>query len=164
MAISYTKNGSSLERFLSSHEFEASGGTATAYGTVNNMTKMWQFDAASTEIIAVEAGRLPSHWTTYDVILEWMDISTTGGDVVWRVQHGTFGNGEAVSAASLTDAAKVTATTSGQYTRVVTTLASGLSVVSTETLALRIVRFGGDAADTLGNDAAVSGVVLKKAS
>lgn len=122
------------------------------------------FDAASTETVYA-AMALPADWLTFGADMVWTNAGAAGaGNTVWRLDSGVgFGDGEAPTtgvagtnrtiAAPAVDVAKVS------------TLESGLAVPSSgELMPLRLRRVGGDAGDTLGNDACVLGLRLVKAT
>lgn len=142
----------------STHFFATSGSPALG------LRQRWPvllFDASATEIAAVPV-MVPVGWATLTVKLMWTNPGAGSGDVRWLVGAGTRrGDGdtlvtETTPAATLTAPAQDVVQLSASFGA--TTVEGGKANL------VAVRREGGDAADTLANDAAVIGVLLEKAS
>jgi hypothetical protein len=120
------------------------------------------FDASAAEAISF-GGVLPHYWSTFDIKLWWANDSTGSGDVVWAVRYKFAANGTDAGT-SPTTLTSTTATAGLNNVIVVSTAHSAVLNTSGNLLFLSVERTATDAADTLGNDAALIGVELVRVS
>jgi hypothetical protein len=121
----------------------------------------WFFDATAEEHIAAPA-RFPADWVTVDVDIQWTNVGTGTGDVVWEVFIDTAA--VAGSLATSGTSGRVTATAPSQNVRARSIAITGLTINHADLKNIRVLRRAGDAADSLANDAAVLAISLRKAS
>lgn len=103
----------------------------------------------------------PQWWATFDVDLYWSNAGAGSGDVTWRARSAFITDGDTVAVPSGTS---TDATAPAQNVAEVTTILSGVTLTAGELLQLFIQRVGGSGTDTLGNDAALLGVMLRQVS
>lgn len=120
------------------------------------------FDAAAIE---ASAGSFipPAHWASTHVDLYWVNAVAAAGDVVWRLDWKSAGDGELVTgptAAPQVTAAAPEATGTVEVTRI----GSAIAYTPGEYGLVKIQRRATDAADTLANDAGVLGILLSRAA
>lgn len=144
-----------LQSVLGSPSFVTNIGSGQAWPA-------WSMDQTALEAVQ-QSVFLPADWATYDVDLYWCNVSATTGNVVWRLDYLSAGQGDLVSD-GVTNAAAVTAAAGLQHIMQVTTLATAVAAVSDEPTWLRVLRVASDGADTLANDAAILGMRLRKVS
>lgn len=149
--------------YLPAQVFVAVTGTPVVGEASTNDIGGYLFDAAATEIVFGMA-QIPTGWNTYNTELWWVNAGAGSGNVVWRLDYSTgFGDGEAVNPG--TAGTQRTVAAPAGTTAEVTAMDSGITSPTTgELVPFRLRRIGGDAADTLANDACVLGVRLVKAS
>ena len=123
----------------------------------------WLLDAAITEQVNHGRGPMPSWWATFDVKIYWTNAGAGAGDVRWRVVGGANADAVSLATADATDTS-LTVTAPAQDVLKVTTLAAGLTAYTNRLYNLRVLRTGAHAEDTLGNDCALLGVELARAS
>jgi hypothetical protein len=149
-------------RWVSAGEFGAIAGTP-AFGQVASRWAVMLFDASSTESAAASIA-VPAAWTSINVDLYWTNAGAGSGNVVWRLLADRAGNTETLAAsAGGGDSTNLTIAAPAQEVLKVSSLLSGQATDPTKVLNLRIIRTGGDAADTLANDAALLGVLITPA-
>lgn len=140
------------------------GGGSPTFTNSGKGYHYWSMDSASTESVAATRF-LPDSWSAFDVELWWVNDSSGSGDAAWRLSWMFAGDGESTGASgTLTPESIVTDTAGGEDGMVVVSIASGLTATSGKMLLVRVGREGGNVGDTLGNDAGVVHVRLKKAS
>lgn len=123
----------------------------------------WQFDAASSEIVHVDAGLTPTGWASAAVDLYWTNPSSTSGNVRWDVYFGNFGDGELMNLGSA-DTQTIAAPAVAHTAKVSTFHAAGKAQTVGEVMTFAVTRLGADAADTLANDATLVGALVRKVS
>lgn len=128
--------------------------------TVLNKRQVWRFDSSANEAVSFGVD-VPKHWTTFDVILEWTNLSSGSGDVVWRADVTSTADGGSLSTPSGGTSATVTAP--AQDVLETSTVESGVSRSDNHTVCV-VTRIASDVADTLGNDAGLVAVKLSKVS
>lgn len=141
----------------SAYNFNASSPALTDVAT--NWTA-WLFDSSSIETITTSLV-LPDSWTTYDVSIYWTNAGAGSGSVVWY-----HGGTSAIDGGNLTSGHAETGTTiaaPAQNILKISTVQAGVTA-SAGVNNSRLFRFASDGNDTLGNDAAVLGVLFVKAS
>lgn len=150
--------------FIPAQQFAATSGSPVM-GTSGAVAAIMLFDQTGTEAASAFV-QVPAGWVSYDIELWFVNAAASAGNVVWRCDRSNlgFGGGETIDPATAgtqrTEAANATANVV-----TVTTMDSAISAPTAgEMLTLRIRRIGGDAADTLANDAGLVGLRLVKAS
>ena len=123
----------------------------------------WSLDATAYEAIMATI-QVPANWATVDVHVVWTNPASSTGNVRFRLYTQEFSDTDSTNAG--TSNGDVDAAAPAQFVTQVTTLAVGVAVNGGpgEYLSLWLQRRGGDAADTLANDAAVLGFEVRKAS
>lgn len=152
------------EAFFPAPLFVAITGSPVVGEASTNDIGGYLFDAAATEIvIAVVA--VPVGWATYNTELWWVNAGAGSGDVVWRLDYSPgFGDGESSTSGIVAGTSRTATAPAGAVVEK-TAMDSGIAVpTSGELTVLRLRRTGGDAADTLANDACMLGVKLVKAT
>lgn len=129
--------------------------------TTTNRWPAYAFDSAAAELTSV-TWLVPTGWSTVHVDFYWTNLGAGSGDVVWRCDLGSAGDGETLSSPS--DGTPVTATAPAQNVLEVTRMLTSAAVTAGEMALIDVVRLGADGADTLGNDAGVTGVAITRAS
>lgn len=150
------------ERWFNVLDLQSTGGSAALSiqgSTVPNRVGAYLMDAAAEEAVSC-AIRHMEGWSTFDVDLWWSNAGAGAGDCVWALDQLTVSPTGSVNSNSA--GSNVTATAPVQYTNKVTTLASGVAVVASTIHRLTVRRVAADAADTLANDAAIFGVMLRR--
>jgi hypothetical protein len=148
--------------FVSAGEGISSFGTPTqGRYALNYAFGGWLLDSATTEVVSF-ALMPPFHWTTYDIAIWWANDSTGAGDVRWSVNLDSYAVGDDTSSGGVQF--NQTATAGANNVTVRTTFSTGRTNVSGELVLMAVGRVGGDAADTLGNDCALLGLELVRAS
>ena len=121
----------------------------------------WLFDAASTEVIAVN-GQMPHSWKQGTAIIphvHWQKTTSASGNVLWRLEYIIAPIGEAMSTSFTTlDATTTVAGTPDNNTANEHLITSFGSVDMTgyeisDMIICKVSRIGGDASDTYGADA-----------
>jgi hypothetical protein len=118
----------------------------------------WLLDSASIELVSTTF-LLPTSWNTYDVYLWWANDGAGTGDVKLAVNQYTV-----TTTGSFYGTLAKTVTASAQNTLVHTKMNNTAISVVADMLMFNMRRDGDDAADTLGNDIAVCGLMLEKVS
>ena len=86
-------------------------------------------------------------WSTYDVVLRWMNLAASTGDVFFRLSRESYAVGDTLPTTA-TDVNKIVPDGTQNVVQE-TTLASGITVPTAgEIAALNITRFGTNANDT----------------
>lgn len=143
-------------------DFEAVDGSPTRDGLLSSIYwNAWLLDAASAEAIAA-GGIIPSGWATVDVDMYWSNAGAGAGNVVWNYRMDTKGDGETMG--NIVSDVSATIAAPAQYVVKKSTILSGEAVTAGEWFSAVLYRLGADAADTLANDAAVLGFVIRRAS
>lgn len=146
----------------------AAGGvpTLTVAGS-GNFTAAWLFDASAVETIAGSVV-LPTTWNTFAVDLYWMNEGAGAGNVEWIVFYGLDNAGDNVdSSGGGTYVARISAADIQDDLVVSTMQSAGVDAAISygDQLFSFIVRRDASAGgDTLGNDAALIGVLLRRVS
>lgn len=146
---------------LGAQNFMLGSGSAALSVAASGTTPHWLLDSAASETIAALT-RIPAHWTTFNVVFWWFNVSGGGaGDVRWSFEYLAVTDGMTITDAS--SSASVTATALAAQVVESTVVASGLTAPN-GLMRLRPMRLGAHAADTLGNDVGLFAVQLVKAS
>lgn len=122
------------------------------------------FDAAVNEIASVSTD-VPAGWATYNVNLWWVNAGAGSGAVRWRLDVANLADGVTLTDPT-TAGTQPTPTALAQNVVETTAMRTTAQTAPTDAqaLVLELVRLGGDAADTLPNDAGVLGLMLVKVS
>lgn len=151
--------------WLGAGDFELGYASPSRSRLTNSGYPGWLLDASSIEGIIASA-RLPTHYSTFHVDLYWTNAGAGAGDAYIRFGVSMTGDGESLnnySGKGFTSFGAVTAP--AQWVLEVTRLtASAGTNQSGEIFGIYIDRLADDAADTLGNDIAIVGVLITKAS
>jgi hypothetical protein len=124
-----------------------------------NRWPAWMLDAASSEILGW-ASRIPRDWNNLAIDVVWANAGAGSGDVVLRADVGFRTLGQTAATPGAGTPATVTA---GAVNVIATTqLVATVGVTASAFAVIDLVRVGGDAADTLGNDIAVLGLILRR--
>lgn len=130
-------------------------------GTAGYAYTAWLLDSASLEIVSGMV-TLPSWWSTYHVDLLYSNAGAGSGNIRIGMQRLQIADGNSVNAESATSLATYTAPARDVF-KVQRTFTSASTATSPHVL-FNVFRDGADAADTLGNDIAVWGVLFTRAS
>jgi len=123
---------------------------------------MYFFDAASTE--AIEAGALvPVGWSDVSVSMFWTNAGAGAGNVIWYVDGLEVAPGTTLDTADSLNSVAHTLTATTQSILLESSMGTFSGLTAGRYLLVRPKRFGGEAGDTLGNDAGLLGVKLTKA-
>jgi hypothetical protein len=123
----------------------------------------WLLDAATHENVSAQTV-IPAGWATVNVNFYWTNAGAGAGDVQWSLRvEGAFGHGDTLGSAL---SAPFTGASVAPAQNVVKgeQFATGLPVTPGKMFGLLMQRDGGNAADTLGNDAALIAVEIRRAS
>jgi hypothetical protein len=134
-------------------------GGAASMGAVNVLTALL-FDAAAVEESGT-VGLVPANWPTFDILLWWTNAGAGVGNVRWRADHAVTSDGGTLT--RVINAA-VTLAAPAQGVVKVSPLVYGIARTNLPVVHINAVRIGNDGADTLGNDAALIAIELRKAS
>lgn len=158
MSIRTPSSSGTSALWIPANLFMNSSGTPT-FAAVGSPARwpMWLMDAAATEIIAATT-MVPSSFANVKIELYWTNAGAGSGDVVWRASLDS--KADAGTLANPSTLADNTITAPAQTVLKVSTLVASQAVDATKVLDFEIIRIGGNAADTLANDAGVIGVLL----
>jgi hypothetical protein len=124
----------------------------------------WLFDAVSTELASFGYS-LPTYWRSYHVDLYWTNAGAGTGDVVWTLQTNGLADGETLGNPAGGTPTVTVAAPAQDVLKVSRMTSSALSYGANDYAMTGVLwRDGGNAADTLGNDAAALGVEFVRAS
>lgn len=150
--------GTSADLWVPATAFSNNFGSPTLNATAG--LPAWLLDAAGTEVI-VAAVDIPEDWTTFDVDLWWTNAASGGaGNVVLNFRYSWIQDGDTLNA-GLTNLGNVTLTAPAPLVTEVTAMASTLTPTAGKKFRIDFRRSGGDAADTLANDVAILGFVVR---
>lgn len=147
------------ERIITAGELAAFTGAPILTNFGNQ--PVWQvLNAAVTGVAALVT--VPRDWLTYNVDLYWS--ADTTGDVVWRGDHQPVYDGSNLLTGASTGA-PITVTVPAGYITKVTTLRIDVPTTPTRQTSVRVLRDGGNAADTCATDLVyVLGIRLRRTS
>lgn len=141
----------------------ATAGSAAA-AVENSKTPYVAFDAAGTETWTTRPFKVPEDWVTATGTLLWYGDGAGAGNVVWKLEALSLAAGENASTeAMVAFGGNTTATAAAENVTVSTGLGT-VTLPANKIVALALSRIGGDAADTLANDAGAIYITLVKAS
>lgn len=104
---------------------------------------------------------IPSGWATVDVDVWWTNAGAGAGNVVWDCRLQAKADGAAMTGPTYTP---VTIAAPAQDVTKKSTLRTGVAVTAGGLLLVNLNRAAADAADTLGNNAGVMAIAVRKAS
>jgi hypothetical protein len=149
-------------RWIPAQAFSVTSGQPelVRYGTAPNQYQAWAFDPDATEEIGT-TWQMPRDWGAGDVraTLYWTSPSTAGDDVVLSSNLSAVGEGEDLRASDLYSKITTDSTTAHG---VVKRPGNDLTVSPRDLLQLIARRTGGNANDTLSDDALVVGAMLRR--
>lgn len=120
------------------------------------------FDAAAVEAASATVN-LPADWRTFNFILVWTNAGAGAGACRWTAGYSKGGDGELLTAA-LANLGAATIAAPLLNVEKWSTMLAAIPVGGKRTFTVIILRTGSDAADTLGNDAGVLGILLNRTS
>jgi hypothetical protein len=123
-------------------------------------TAAYMMDAIATEDVG-GVTTIPNTWTAMHVDLVWANAGAGTGACAWRFDISPVTTGAA--APDPASGSIITATAGAANIITTTRLATGITAPD-GLAAFEVVRIGGDAADTLANDAGIIAVVFTRAS
>lgn len=131
---------------------------------VSSRWPVWLMDASSVEGVATSLS-FPTNWHKANIILWWANAGAGTGDVVWAATYNALPTNSTMDGTGETSAGNVAATAGASGIIKKTTLASSVQVSSSDFLwHLRVNRIANNAADTLGNDAAIVAITIERAA
>lgn len=137
------------------------GSPAYAIRGANTFYYAWDFDAASSETVIANV-EPPADYVSgaITIDLSWTNLGGGSGNVVWQAFiNATADTGDYNSLGGLVSGTAVTVAAPAQNVKKVTTLTiTHTPAASPSSFELAIRRVGGDAGDTLGNDAGLVSV------
>jgi hypothetical protein len=119
----------------------------------------WFLDDSTTEAVGARF-HIPTGWTSITLSVEW-GVSAGPGDVDLQVTMYQAGDGTSLGSAAISTT-DITLTAPSVNFMKRSTLVAGQAVTAGRDLAVRLHRFGGDAADTLAADMAVLSLDIVK--
>jgi len=121
------------------------------------------FDADASEFM-VAVLRLPSHWEKLSVDLHWTSAAAApSGNVSWSVDIAEFADGDNLNITPLLGGNSVVAAPAAQYALKVDTITFDVSVATSKMTLFRVRRVGESGSDTMTGDAALLGLMLRRA-
>lgn len=139
--------------------FQPSSGSPTLNGSTMGVPA-WLLDAAATEVVTTTL-MVPSGWRQFAVDLWWTNAGAGAGDVVVNTRYANRGDTTNITGAEV-NAGNVGLAAPAQNVIKVNTVLSGLIRKPDQLFRVNVRRVGGDAGDTLGNDMALLGLVLRR--
>lgn len=136
-------------------------GSGAAFGVLgNSLVPAFSLDGAGASEVLQYGFGVPDHWLTMAVDVHWANDGAGSGDVRFSTDHLCVAAGGDYSAARTTTT--LTATAGAQNIKVVSTIVSSISLSTARAGLIRITRLSADAADTLTNDIAIVGLMLRR--
>lgn len=149
----------SENRWIGANEMYLASGTPTLSNTLG--APAWLMDPAATEVIS-GALFIPQGWRTFDVDMWWANTAAGTGDVVDQFRYVFRKAGNNMTAGEI-NLGNVTRAAGAQNITTVTTVATGITVMPNDQLwRFNYRRAGADVLDTLANETAVFGFVLRR--
>jgi lysophospholipase L1-like esterase len=150
--------------WVGANRFVAQSGTPTLEGALFRLPA-WSMDPATDEIVSACVD-LPRDWKTYVIDFYWGNCGAGAGDVRWTIFYNSNVLVDAVTPLTNTASSFFVETAPAvSITKVrVNSYGTSLPVIASALTALRIQRFGSNVNDTLANDAAFLGLMLRKLS
>lgn len=158
-----TRPASFQSSFFGSDRFESLSGSPVIGTIGGGRRNAWLLDAASEEIVGTEF-IMPDGWTKLKVSIYWVNAGAGSGNVVFAYNFGQFAAGVTLNAADSLGSLNRTFTAAAQDVLSISVFSSDIITVSPGvTSFLRVKRTAADAADTLGNDIGIIGVLIERA-
>lgn len=156
--------------WLHAGEFASVGASSGAGATYTNTPATafagrygtWLLDSGIEETLGLSVF-IPSTWATFAVDVYWANPNASSGNVVWQLATGFRAVGDSLNT-GYTASSTTTSAAGSQYILVKVTQVGGADFTNTSTslFGLRVLRSAANASDTLANDAALVGVMLRK--
>lgn len=160
MAINISGGSSSADIWVPAKDFTLTSGLPTNAVVGGGRYNALAYDFLTTET-AQATVELPGPFSTISVRLYWTNGGAGSGNVVWSMSLDRAGDAETLAASAGGGSSGNTAIAApAQDVLKVSALFTSTAADPSKLLNLRLSRIGGDAADTLGNDAAVLGVLV----
>jgi hypothetical protein len=127
-------------------------------------TAAFLMDSATTEGIT-GSFITPASWSTIDLYVWWSNAGAGSGDVAWAMADDTFGDADSTDAHTGYQPSPAAIAAPAQFVIKRSKFnTSARGVTSNEMHRVQILRYGADAADTLGNDIGVLALEIVRAS
>lgn len=139
--------------------FDAVQGSPT-YAAVTSRLGAWHFANGVAGYVAALL-KLPSHWQTMDIYIQWVNEVANNGNVVLIEGVHQWAIGESINT-SPTENSQVVAANPSPFVVVETKVGSDVAVTAAKSTTLRIARNGLSGSDTLGNSISILAVRLQK--
>lgn len=130
------------------------------FGVITGRLAAWQFPLDTAAYIASPI-KLPSHWNTIDVYVQWVNQVANTGNVVWGGEIHQWAIGETINTTPV-GGSGIFAANASPWIAVESKVAADLVVNPAKNTTLRIARQGASGNDTLPNSAAIIAVRLVK--
>lgn len=140
---------------------QVNGSNATP-SNISNRLAAWLLPNAAASFLSVPI-RLPSHWHSYQVDWYLVNTASNAGNLAMQAQRHDWALNESINVTPTGSSSTVVANSTAGIVFKGST-ATALTVDSSKTTTLRIVRLGTSASDTLPNPIALIGVSLRKVS
>lgn len=140
-------------------EFDLVQGVPT-FGVITGRLAAWQFPLDTAAYIASPL-KLPSHWNTMDVYVQWVNMVANTGNVVWGGEIHQWLIGETINTTPV-GGSGIFAANASPWVTVESKVAADLVVNPAKNTTLRVARQGASGNDTLSNSSAIIAVRLVK--
>lgn len=144
---------------MSAKAFDLVQGVPT-FGVITGRLAAWQFPLDTAAYIACPI-KLPSHWNTMDVYVQWVNQVANTGNVVWGGEIHQWVIGETINTTPV-GGSGIFAANASPWITTESKVAADLVVNPAKNTTLRIARQGASGNDTLPNSAAIIAVRLVK--
>lgn len=144
---------------IPSKEFDLVQGVPT-FGAITGRLAAWQFPFDTAAYVAAPL-KLPSHWNTIDVYVQWVNMVANTGNVVWGGEIHQWAIGETINTTPV-GGSGIFAANASPWITTESKVAADLVVNPAKNTTLRIARQGASGNDTLPNSAAIIAVRLVK--
>lgn len=149
------------DRWIPADRFLLNFGSPTLDATTHGLPA-WLLDAAATEVVATTEF-IPTGWITFNMDMWWSNASSGSGNVVANVRYGLLYDASNATGGEV-NLGNTTLAAPAQNIIKVTTVASGIYRPADGVVRINVRRVGGDASDTLANDASFLGIRLRRAT
>lgn len=156
--MGYFPDDSVQRIWMGANDLTPSGGTATI-GFAGGGNPVYAFTTTTLERVACSVD-LPDEWNTYAVDLWWANGGAGAGNVDWQLStKGVSGQGSNINSVAASSSVTDAAGTQGVIQ--VVELATGLTVTDGDKTTIQVAQL---ASSTLGNDAWLYGIDIRKVS
>jgi hypothetical protein len=148
--------------WIGPQEFIVSTGADLALRGSNSHYQAWAFDATAVEVI-IGQFLLPEDYSTGNltVKLHWTNLGAGSGDVYWEVALDQIADTENLNTNGFTFNTSNAITAPGQNVEKVSTLTLTQAGTASTFYKVFVQRTGSQAADTLANDAGLTGIEIE---